>query len=66
MPKKKSCQKWKSAQTHTENYKGMARVCRDGAKNAKAQLKLKFARDVKKYKKGPSGMQIAIKFRRKY
>lgn len=53
--KKESCQKWKSAQTYIENYKSIARVCKDGVRNAKAQLKLKLARDVKNYKKGSSG-----------
>lgn len=33
----------------------MARVCRDGVRNSKAQLKLKLAGDVKKYK-GSSDM----------
>ncbi|GAB0179274.1 mitochondrial enolase superfamily member 1 [Grus japonensis] len=35
-----------------ENYKGIARACRDAVRKAKAQLKLKLARDVKNYKKG--------------
>lgn len=65
MQKKESCQRWKSLQTHIENYKGMARICRGGVRNAKAQLKLKLARDVKKYKKGSSDMQITIKIIRK-
>lgn len=43
----------------------MARICRGGVRNAKAQLKLKLARDVKKYKKGSSDMQITIKIIRK-
>ncbi|GAB0188526.1 mitochondrial enolase superfamily member 1 [Grus japonensis] len=35
-----------------ENYKGIARACRDAVRKAKAQLELKLARDVKNYKKG--------------
>jgi len=35
-----------------ENYKGIARACRDAVRKPKAQLKLKLARDVKNYKKG--------------
>lgn len=54
--RKESCQRWKSGQTHNENYKGIARVCRDGVRNAKAQLELKLARHVKKTKKGSPSM----------
>ncbi|KAK4812899.1 hypothetical protein QYF61_027293 [Mycteria americana] len=35
-----------------ENYKGIASVCRDAVRKAKAQLELKLARDVKNNKKG--------------
>ncbi|PKU46749.1 rna-directed dna polymerase from mobile element jockey-like [Limosa lapponica baueri] len=45
-------QKWKSRQMPIENYKGIARECRDTVRKAKAQFKLKLARDVKNYKKG--------------
>lgn len=41
-------QMWKSGQVPAENYRGIARVCRD----AKAELELKLAGDVKNYKKG--------------
>ncbi|GAB0209387.1 mitochondrial enolase superfamily member 1 [Grus japonensis] len=45
-------QRCKSGQLPIENYKGIARACRDAVRKAKAQLKLKLARDVKNYKKG--------------
>ena len=35
-----------------ENYKGIARVCKDRVRKTKAHLELKLARDVKNYKKG--------------
>ncbi|KAM7123181.1 uncharacterized protein J5F26_001312 isoform 1-T1 [Ciconia maguari] len=34
-----------------ENYKGIARACRDAVRKAKDQLELELARDVKNYKK---------------
>lgn len=50
--KREVYQRWKSEQIPTENYKCIARACRDAVRKAKAQLELKFARDVKNYKKG--------------
>ncbi|KAK4814746.1 hypothetical protein QYF61_026723 [Mycteria americana] len=47
--KREADQRWKSRQIPIENYKGIAR---DAVRKAKAQLELKFARDVKNYKKG--------------
>ncbi|GAB0185825.1 mitochondrial enolase superfamily member 1 [Grus japonensis] len=34
-----------------ENYKGIARACRDAVRKAKARFEMKLARDVKNYKK---------------
>ena len=50
--KREAYQRWKSGRIPIENYKGIARVCRDAFRKAKAQLKLKLARDIKNYKKG--------------
>ncbi|GAB0181915.1 mitochondrial enolase superfamily member 1 [Grus japonensis] len=41
-----------SRQLSVENYKGIARACRDAVRKAKVQLELKLAEDVKNYKKG--------------
>ncbi|KAK4832290.1 hypothetical protein QYF61_021689 [Mycteria americana] len=50
--KREVYQRWKSGQILIENYKGIARVCRNAVRKAKAHLELKLARDVKNYKKG--------------
>ena len=50
--KREAYQRWKSGLIPIENYKGIARACRDAVRKAKAQLELKLARDVKNYKKG--------------
>ena len=50
--KREAYQRWESGQIPAEDYKGIARPCRDTIRKAKAQLELKLARDIKKYKKG--------------
>ncbi|KAK4823576.1 hypothetical protein QYF61_003580 [Mycteria americana] len=50
--KREAYQRWKSGQIPIENYKGIARTCRDAVRKAKAQLKLRLARHVKNYKQG--------------
>ncbi|KAK4810859.1 hypothetical protein QYF61_008831 [Mycteria americana] len=45
--KREAYQRWKSGRLPVENYKGIARACRDAVRKAKAQLELKLARDVK-------------------
>ncbi|PKU34089.1 rna-directed dna polymerase from mobile element jockey-like [Limosa lapponica baueri] len=44
--------KWKKGQASWEEYRDVARLCRDEVRKAKAQLELNSARDVKKNKKG--------------
>ncbi|KAK4806911.1 hypothetical protein QYF61_012632 [Mycteria americana] len=43
---------WKGIQIAIEDYKNLARACRDAVRKAKAQLELKLAKDVKYNKKG--------------
>ncbi|KAK4825160.1 hypothetical protein QYF61_024549 [Mycteria americana] len=43
---------WKQGQVTWEEYRDAARLCRDGVRKAKAQLKLNLARDAKNNKKG--------------
>ena len=43
---------WKQGWTTREEYRDAARLCRDGVRNAKAQLELVLARGAKKDKKG--------------
>ncbi|GAB0206598.1 mitochondrial enolase superfamily member 1 [Grus japonensis] len=50
--KREAYQRWKIVRIPVENYKGIARACRDAVRKARAQLELKLARDVKNYKKG--------------
>lgn len=50
-PKEKCIQRWKIRQIPIENFKGISRVYKGAVRKAKAQLKLKLARDVKYYKK---------------
>ena len=50
--KRETYQRWKSGRIPVENYRGIARACRDAVRKAKVQLKLKLARDVKNCKKG--------------
>ncbi|PKU49591.1 rna-directed dna polymerase from mobile element jockey-like [Limosa lapponica baueri] len=44
--------KWKKGQATWEEYRDVARLCRDEVREAKAQLELDLARDIKKNKKG--------------
>ncbi|KAK4806136.1 hypothetical protein QYF61_001059 [Mycteria americana] len=50
--KKEAYRLWKGSQIPIEDYKNLARACRDAVRKAKAQLELKMARDVKNNKKG--------------
>ncbi|GAB0209887.1 hypothetical protein GRJ2_003454400 [Grus japonensis] len=50
--KKEAYQLWKGSQIVIEDYKNLARACRDAVRKAKAQLELKLARGVKNNKKG--------------
>lgn len=43
---------WKQGWTTWEEYRNAAKLCRDGVRNAKAQLELILARGAKKDKKG--------------
>ncbi|KAM6036240.1 uncharacterized protein LJ206_001286 [Theristicus caerulescens] len=49
--KREAYQRWRSGRLSVENYKGIARVCKDAVRKAKAQLELELARDVKNHKK---------------
>jgi len=42
---------WKQGQVSWEEYKEVARLCRDGVRKTKAQLELNLARSAKKNKK---------------
>ncbi|KAK4826412.1 hypothetical protein QYF61_008945 [Mycteria americana] len=53
--KREAYQRWKSGRIPIENYKGIARVCRDAVRKAKTHLELKLARDIKNYKKNYKG-----------
>ncbi|KAK4807115.1 hypothetical protein QYF61_018456 [Mycteria americana] len=48
--KKEAYRLWKGSQIAIEDYKNLARVCRDAVRKAKAQLELKLARAVKNKK----------------
>ncbi|KAK4806872.1 hypothetical protein QYF61_012593 [Mycteria americana] len=50
--KKEAYRLWKGIQIAIEDYKNLARACRDAVRKAKAQLELKLAKDVKYNKKG--------------
>ncbi|KAK4806968.1 hypothetical protein QYF61_027335 [Mycteria americana] len=50
--KKEAYWLWKGGQIAIEDYKNLARACRDAVGKAKVQLELKLARDVKNNKKG--------------
>jgi len=43
---------WKEGQATWEEYRNIARACRDATRKAKAHLELNLARDVKNNKKG--------------
>jgi len=43
---------WKQGQVSWEEYRDAAWLCRDGVRNAKAQLDLNLARDAKNNRKG--------------
>ncbi|KAK4825612.1 hypothetical protein QYF61_001292 [Mycteria americana] len=45
-------EQWKDGQIPIEDYKNLAKACRDAVRKAKAQLELKFAKDIKNKKKG--------------
>ena len=50
--KREANQEWRSGELSAENYKGIARECRDAVRKAKAQFELKLAVDIKNNKKG--------------
>ncbi|KAK4806811.1 hypothetical protein QYF61_005607 [Mycteria americana] len=50
--KKEVYRLWKGSQIAIEDYKNLARACRDAVRKAKVQLELKLAKDVKNNKKG--------------
>ena len=49
--KKEMHRHWKQGQASWEEYSNAAQLCRDGVRNAKAQLELNLARDAKNSKK---------------
>ena len=63
--KREAYQRWRSGGLSVESYKGLARVCRNAVRKAKAQLELKLAADVKINKRGSSGLSITSRNRRK-
>ena len=50
--KREAHQRWRSGGLSAENYKGIARECRDVVRKAKAQFELKLAVGIKNNKKG--------------
>lgn len=62
--KKEAYQLWKGGKIPTQDYKNLARACRDANRKVRAQLELKLARDVKN-KKGSSVMPLVKQKHRK-
>ena len=50
--KKEVYRLWQGGQIAIENYKNLARTCRDAVRRAEDQLELKLTEDVKNNKKG--------------